>query len=105
MELKNQKVFDLAHLILNTFDADKVKQQQLAEQEKLRNEEASKSGDKWDKLAKEIDREDKIEEILNTDYKKEQDDYMHKVIGCNKDHSREIDLYAKTYDGKMERIT
>jgi len=30
---------------------------------------------------------------------------MHKVIGCNKDHSKEIDLYAKTYEGKMERVT
>jgi hypothetical protein len=30
---------------------------------------------------------------------------MHKVIGCNKDHSKEIDLYGKTYEGKMERVS
>ena len=29
---------------------------------------------------------------------------MEKLIGCSKDHSKEIDLYDKTYVDKIDRV-
>ena len=29
---------------------------------------------------------------------------MEKILGCSKNHSKEIDLYEKTYGEKVERI-
>lgn len=29
---------------------------------------------------------------------------MEKLIGCSKDHSKEIDLYDKTYSDKIDRV-
>ena len=29
---------------------------------------------------------------------------MQKLLGCNKDHSKEIDLYDKTYSEKIDRV-
>jgi hypothetical protein len=29
---------------------------------------------------------------------------MHKMAGCSRDHSKEIDLFNKTYDEKLERV-
>lgn len=30
---------------------------------------------------------------------------MEKILGCAKNHSKEIDLYEKTYAEKIERVT
>jgi len=29
---------------------------------------------------------------------------MHKMMGCSRDHAKEIDLYSKDYGSKIERI-
>ena len=29
---------------------------------------------------------------------------MEKLLGCSKDHSKEIDLYDKTYTEKIDRV-
>ena len=39
-----------------------------------------------------------------TDFERQRQDYMSKIVGCNKDHSKEIDLYGKTYAEKIERV-
>ena len=41
---------------------------------------------------------------MNTDFNKTQEEYMHKMMGCSRDHAKEIDLYSKDYGSKIERI-
>lgn len=61
-------------------------------------------GDKWDRIVKTDELEDEADEVKRKQYDKERDDYLAKIIGCNKDHGKEIDLYGKTYDEKIARI-
>ena len=48
--------------------------------------------------------EEQIEEVKGTCYSQKQKEYMAKMMGCNKDHAKEIDLYSKSYAEKIERI-
>ncbi len=48
--------------------------------------------------------QDKAEEVKLKSYDKERDEYLAKMIGCSKDHGKEIDLYGKSYNEKIERI-
>ena len=48
--------------------------------------------------------EEEIEEVKQTDFDKKRKEYMEKMIGCNKNHSKEIDLYEKPYEDKIDRV-
>ena len=60
--------------------------------------------EKWDNVVKKLDLEERLEEIKQTDFEREREQYMEKLLGCNKDHSKEIDLYKKTYEDKIDRV-
>ena len=51
-----------------------------------------------------MDLETEIEEVKETDFERKQREYMEKMLGCSRDHSKEIDLYEKTYADKIDRI-
>ena len=53
---------------------------------------------------KQIEVDEKIEEVRGTCYSEKQKEYMAKIMGCSKDHAKEIDLYSKPYEEKIERI-
>lgn len=57
-------------MILSSFDPERQKAAKLKKEQEEGVKEQAKSGDKWDKLSKEIDRDEKIEEIVNTDFNK-----------------------------------
>lgn len=59
---------------------------------------------KWDKVVKKMDIEDEIAQVKEQDFEQQQQAYMEKMMGCSKDHSKEIDLYDKPYCEKIERI-
>ena len=87
--------------ILDEFDPSRQRVRELSalEQQKLQQK-----GDKWDKLVKEDELADKVEETKARDFSKEQDDYLHKLAGCSKNHGQEIDLYNKSFGEKIDRI-
>ena len=72
--------------------------------EKIEKKIEEVKGDKWDKIVKTDELEDEAENVKGKAYDKERDEYLAKMIGCNKDHGKEIDLYGKTYDEKILRI-
>lgn len=41
---------------------------------------------------------------MDKQYDKERDAFIQKMIGCSKDHGKEIDLYNKTYAEKILRV-
>lgn len=45
-----------------------------------------------------------MNELNSKDYDKEVKDNIHKMMGCNKDHAAELDIYNKSYKEKIERI-
>ena len=51
-----------------------------------------------------MDLEEEIEEVKQTDFDRQRKEYMEKLLGCSKDHSKEIDLYDKTYEDKIDRV-
>jgi hypothetical protein len=46
--------------------------------------------------------EDQKQEIAGTDFTK--DAQVKEMFGCARDHSKEIDLYDKSYEEKMARV-
>ena len=52
-----------------------------------------------------MDIEEEIDEVKQTDFEGQRKEYMEKLMGCSKDHSKEIDLYDKTYAEKIDRVT
>jgi hypothetical protein len=44
------------------------------------------------------------EAINSKKYEKEREEYIQKMLGCSKDHGKEIDLYNKTYSEKIQRV-
>ena len=62
------------------------------------------NSEKWDKVVKQMDLEEEIEEVKQTDFERQRKEYMEKLMGCSKDHSKEIDLYDKTYADKIDRV-
>lgn len=53
-------------------------------------------------------RHDELDEheegVEQKEYSKEQQEYMAKLLGCSRDHGKEIDLYNKSYADKIEQI-
>ena len=62
------------------------------------------TNNKWEKIEKQIDKEEKINELDKKDYDQEVKDNIHKMMGCNKDHAVELDIYNKSYKEKIDRI-
>lgn len=50
----------------------------------------------------ELDAEE--ETLKSKQYEREREEYIQKILGCSKDHGKEIDLYNKTYAEKIQRI-
>jgi hypothetical protein len=100
MEL-SENTHKLATQILKYFDPALLKEQELA---KLSKAKATVKGDKWDKIVKMDEIEDDQQKVNDTEYSKEQQEYMAKLIGCSKDHGKEIDLYNKPYEEKIDRV-
>ena len=38
---------------------------------------------------------------IRPEYEREREEYIQKILGCSKDHGKEIDLYNKTYAEKI----
>lgn len=71
--------------------------------DKLKKE-SKPSDNKWENIEKEIENEEKVEEIENKDFNKESSEMVHKMMGCSRDHASEIDIYNKPYPEKIARI-
>ena len=115
------RVYDFAQTILDQFDPERSRTRELtrleasiqevtdAEADKKKQSEqqpdlsVQAKSDKWDKVVKKMDLEEELEEAKQTDYERQRQEYMEKLVGCNKDHSKEIDLYDKTNSEKFER--
>lgn len=61
-------------------------------------------GDKWDRIVKQDELDAEEETLKSKQYEREREEYIQKILGCSKDHGKEIDLYNKTYDEKIQRI-
>ena len=59
---------------------------------------------RWEKIVKKVEVEEQLEETKQTDFEQKQKEYMSKLAGCSKDHAKEIDLYNKSYEDKVERV-
>ena len=120
MKVSNE-VYTVAELILNTFEPNRLKAKEVAHIEKrqltleakLRDLEVpiadhhlgqslTQNYEKWDLIDKQITLEEQKEEVINRDYTKEAE--VKDMFGCNRDHSKEIDIYNKPFHEKMERV-
>lgn len=61
-------------------------------------------GDKWDRIVKQDELDAEEETLKSKQYEREREEYIQKILGCSKDHGKEIDLYNKTYEEKIQRI-
>ncbi|CDW82206.1 UNKNOWN [Stylonychia lemnae] len=57
---------------------------------------------KWDLLDQQLNLEEKRQETEDKDFSKET--MLKEMMGCSRDHSKEIDIYYKSYGEKIERI-
>jgi hypothetical protein len=55
-------------------------------------------------MEKEMDRDEKINELEQRNYDQEVQDSFHKMMGCGQDHAAELDIYKKPYPEKIKRI-
>lgn len=111
-------VYDFALKILSNFDPKRARETKLTElagnlaeaqaveeKQKVANDlSIQANSDKWDNFVKKVDIEEKIEEAKDEDYERKSKEYMEKIMGCSKNHSKEIDLYEKTFAEKVERV-
>lgn len=72
--------------------------------EAKKGESIQESTDRWKKIAAKVDIEETIEETKQADFDQQQKDYMGKLMGCSKDHAKEIDLYNKSYKDKLDHV-
>lgn len=100
MQLSKEQ-FEFATQILNTFDPQRLKVKDLDSIDKKLEQ---IKGDKWDRIVKTDELENEQAQVEQKAYDKERDEYLAKMIGCSKDHGKEIDLYGKTYTEKVLRI-
>ena len=119
----SKELYATSQFIISNFDADHQKTTKLDELKAARpviekpkpvDKENSNQqnvdlsikakSEKWDKIGKQIDIDEQIEETEDTDFEAKQKEYMAKMTGCSKDHAKEIDLYNKTYADKIDRV-
>lgn len=89
--------------MLDTFDPQRLAQNEMT---KLESEKQSlqKKDNKWDRIVDEDAIDDKQAEVSEDKFAKERDEFLSKMTGCSKDHGKEIDLYGKSYEEKIQRI-
>ena len=95
----SSQLYNLSEQILDNFDPARIKQNEIKSVGEVKD-----TGNKWTNLEKQMDKEDKIQEIQDKDFDKETKEKYHKMMGCSKDHAAEIDIYNKTYAEKIQRI-
>jgi hypothetical protein len=78
----DKEIHALSQEILDMFDASRIKQNQINEVKK----ESTESSNKWATLEKQMDQDDKVQELKDKDHEQEVQDKMHKMMGCNQDH-------------------
>jgi len=90
----------LADTILTNFDPERLQKEKIS---KLEGEEqkvqakidrAENKYEKWDLLEKKIEKEEEKEEAIKN---QEKGIDSHKIMGCSRDHSKEIEIYSKTF--------
>ena len=54
-------------------------------------------------MEQQISLEEQKEEVSQADFDKEAK--VKEMMGCSRDHSKEIDIYNKSYKEKLQRIT
>lgn len=96
----DRQIHGLANEILDSFDAHRVKNREIGQ---VKNQEI-KGSNKWEKIEKEIERDDKVNELEQKNYEEEMKNYYHKMMGCGQDHAVELDIYNKPYPEKIKRI-
>lgn len=118
MKVSNE-AHKIACKILEAFDPDRLRDKQLntivkkasdidgklkeMEDAPLLSESLQAKYKKWDMMEQQISLEEQKEEVNQTDFNKEAQ--VKEMMGCARDHSKEIDIYNKTYDEKLFRIT
>ena len=113
----SQRAQSIATKILDTFDSDtlkakeidKIAQQQAQLEQKLKDmKEAPDVGElkykKWDLIEKSVEISEKREEVEATQSFGVDGSQMKEMMGCSRDHSKEIDIYNKPYNEKVQRI-
>ena len=92
----NAQLYKLSEEILNNFDPARLKYNEIKSVGEVKD-----TGNKWTNIEKQMDKEEKIQEIKDKDFDKEAKEKYHKMMGCSKDHAAEIDIYSKTYAEKI----
>ena len=113
----SQRAYTMATKILNTFDSDtlkakeldKLSDQQAQLDKKLKEmKDAPELGElhykKWDLIEKSVDISEKKEEVEEKQGFGVDEKQMKEMLGCSRDHSKEIDIYDKPYKEKLERV-
>lgn len=113
----SERAFTMATKIISTFDSetlkarelDKITEQQAQLDKKLKDmKEAPEIGDmqykKWDLIEKSVDISEKKQEIEEKQGFGVDGNQMKEMMGCSRDHSKEIDIYNKSYAEKLQRI-
>lgn len=59
---------------------------------------------KWDLIEKSVEISEKREEVEATQSFGVDGSQMKEMMGCSRDHSKEIDIYNKPYNEKVQRI-
>ena len=59
--------------------------------------------EKWSLIDKQVEIEEEKEEASRDDYSKEAAS-IKDLMGCGRDHSKEIDIYEKTFEEKVNRV-
>jgi hypothetical protein len=94
---------------LKSKELDKFTVQQAELDKKLKDmKEAPDIGDiqykKWDLIEKSVELTEKKEELQEKQVFGVDGTQMKEMMGCSRDHSKEIDIYNKSYKEKVERI-
>ena len=50
------------------------------------------------------EKKEQVEEVPAGDFGKEGATHMKEMMGCSRNHSKEIDIYSKSYSEKIQRI-
>eukprot|EP00347_Sterkiella_histriomuscorum_P019330 403342060 len=101
----SKEIYELSEKILETFEPARLKAKELEKlmrQEELKSKKDAFNYEKWDLLDQQLELEDKKLETEKKDFT--QETMLKEMMGCSRDHSKEIDIYSKTYSEKMERV-
>ena len=98
----SKEIYGLSEEILDLFDPERLKTKDINVASK--EQEYKPTDSKFDKAIKQQDKEEKIDEINDKNYEQYAQEEIHKMMGCNRDHAVEIDIYNKPFSEKILRI-